>query len=710
MKNNEFYYKLINQETQINPAKIAKVVELLSEGATIPFIARYRKEVTGDLDEVQIDQISKLYKKYEDIDHRKETIINAINEQGKLTEDLRSRIVATYDLNELEDLYLPYKRRRKSRADIAKEKGLEPLAKIILKQEGINLNAIAEKFINENVATIAEGIQGAQDIIAEIINETESIREYLRKEFRNKALISSKVQKGKEEEAKQTFKDYIEFSESLSKCPSHRYLAMMRGEKEGLLRVIIDIDQEEAINYLSKVFVTGDNECSDIVYAAIVDCYKRLTVLSIENQIRSEFKEKADKEAITVFSNNARQLLLAPPLLSKNIMAIDPGFRTGCKVVCLDDKGDFLTYENIFPHEPQRQAQQSAETIKALAYKHNIDAIAIGNGTASRETKEFISQIKFEKNIHVFVVSENGASIYSASEIAREEFPDKDITVRGAISIGRRLMDPLAELVKIDPKSIGVGQYQHDVDQTMLKESLDTTVMLCVNSVGINLNSASEHLLRYVSGLGPVVSSNIVKYRSENGPFNSRAELMKVPRLGAKVFEQAAGFLRVRDGHHPLDNTAVHPEAYPIVDKMAVDMGVDIEKLIADKNLRKQIRLDKYVTKELGIPTLQDIMKELDKPGLDPRGEAQAFSFAEGIKSLEDLRDGMTLPGIVTNMTNFGAFVDIGIKGDALLHISQITRKFIKSPAEVLKLHQTVNVTILNIDYERKRVNLTMLS
>jgi protein Tex len=710
MKNLELYIELISNELNISKNQIDKTLKLLSEGSTIPFISRYRKEITGNLDEVQVDGISKLSKKLEDIDNRKETILKAIEEQGKLTDELRHRIEQSYDLNELEDLYLPYKKRRKTRADIAKEKGLEPLATIIFEQKDINISKIAEGYINDQVLSGQEAIQGAKDIIAEIINENESAREYLRNKFRKSAIISSKVLKGKEEEAKQTYKDYIEFGEDLSKCPSHRYLAMMRGEKEGFLRVIIDIDQTEAVQFLSTLFVTNSNECSDIVHQALEDSYKRLMVVSLENQIRTEYKAKADKEAITVFSDNARQLLLAAPLLNKKVMAIDPGFRTGCKVVCLDDKGDFLKYETIFPHEPQRQWEQSIDTLKGLVYKHEITAIAIGNGTASRETKDLVQSIKFSSPVDIFMVSENGASIYSASEVAREEFPDKDVTVRGAISIGRRLMDPLAELVKIDPKSIGVGQYQHDVDQSMLKDSLDTTVMLCVNSVGINLNTASKHLLSYVSGLGPILSSNIVKYRSENGPFKSREELLKVPRLGAKAYEQAAGFLRIRDGKSPLDNTGVHPESYAVVDAFSKDLGVNIEKLISDKKLRQSIKLNNYVSEKTGLVTLQDIMKELDKPGLDPRGEAQSFSFAEGVKSLEDLREGMELPGIVTNMTNFGAFVDIGIKGDALLHISQISRKFIKSPAEVLKLHQSVKVTVMSIDYERKRVNLTMLS
>jgi protein Tex len=709
MKTSEFYIKLISSELAIKEGQIEKTLNLLQDGATIPFISRYRKEVTGNLDEVQVDDIAKLFKKYTDLDTRKETILASIEEQGKLTEELRNRITNSYNSNEIEDLYLPYKKRRKTRADIAKEKGLEPLALTILDQKINDLKTEAKKYINEAVASEFEAIQGAKDIIAERINEDEQLRDWLRNNFRKTAIITSKSFKDKEAEAS-LYKDYFEFSEALSKCPSHRYLAMMRGEKEGFLRVIIDIDKELAIEYIEKEFVESRNECGQAIKEAIEDGYKRLIVVSIENQIRNEYKEKADKEAVGVFVENLRQLLLASPLSNKSILSIDPGFRTGCKVVCLNRNGDFLSYDNIFPHEPQNSKEASINTLKHLVYEHEIEAIAIGNGTASRETKALVDAIKFDRKVSIFVVSENGASIYSASEVAREEFPDKDVTVRGAISIGRRLLDPLAELVKIDPKSIGVGQYQHDVDQTMLRESLDTTVMLCVNSVGININTASKHLLTYVSGLGPILSNNICKYRSENGPFKSRKELLSVPRLGVKAYEQAAGFLRIRDAENPLDNTAVHPEAYAVVYEIAKDNGVSVESLIENRDLRKKIDLKKYINDKIGLPTLQDIMKELEKPGLDPRGEAKVFSFADGITKLEDLREGMMLPGIVTNMTNFGAFVDIGIKGDAMLHISQITRKFIKSPAEVLKLQQTLEVKVMSIDYERKRVNLTLIN
>lgn len=653
-------------------------------------------------------RLQKWNKKLIEIEARKETILASIEEQGKLSPELRSKIENSYDLNEIEDLYLPYKKRRKTKADLAKEKGLEPLAKTIFEQKTNNIYTLAEKYLNDQVLSLDDAIQGAKDIIAEWISEDESIREYLREKFRKTSIITSKVVKSKAEEAS-LYKDYFEFNESLSKCPSHRYLAMMRGEKEGFLRVIVDIEMEVAIDYISRKYIFSKGESASLMSESIEDSYKRLIVPSVENQIRTEYKEKADKDAIAVFTENLRQLLLASPLGQKNILAIDPGFRTGCKVVCIDDKGDLAHNSTIYPHEPQSQLFQAKETIKNLVYQYHIDAIAIGNGTASRETKEMVDAIKFDKKVNVFVVSENGASIYSASDVAREEFPDKDVTVRGAISIGRRLMDPLAELVKIDAKSIGVGQYQHDVDQSMLKESLDSTVISCVNSVGVNLNTASKHLLAYVSGLGPTMSSNIITFRSENGPFTSRQQLLKVPRLGAKAYEQCAGFLRIREAENPLDNTGVHPESYGVVNKMAKDLGVTIEKLIEDKELKKNIKLTDYINEKIGLPTLQDIMKELEKPGLDPRGEAKAFSFADGIKTLDDLREGMVLPGIVTNLTNFGAFVDIGIKGDAMLHISQISRKFIKSPSEVLKLQQIVNAKILNIDSERKRVNLTLL-
>jgi protein Tex len=708
MKTQEFYIDFISNALGISKQQVKAALNLFEEGATIPFVARYRKEVTNNLDEVQLSDIQKWNKKLIEIEARKETILASIEEQGKLTPELRKKIEQSYDLNEIEDLYLPYKRRRKTRGDIAKEKGLEPFAKIIYDQKETKIFALAEKFLSDQVQSTQDAFDGAKDIIAEWVSEDDQLRESLRSTFRKSAIITSKVVKAKAEEAT-LYKDYFEFNEPINKCPSHRYLAMMRGEKEGFLRVIVDIEMEPAIFNIEKKHIQSNGESASIISEAILDSYKRLIIPSVENQIRTEYKEKADAEAIAVFVENLRQLLLAAPLGQKNVLAIDPGFRTGCKVVCIDAKGDLVHNTNIYPHEPQRQVQQAKDLIKDLVYEYQIDAIAIGNGTASRETKSVVDAIGLDKKINVFVVSENGASIYSASDLAREEFPDKDVTVRGAISIGRRLMDPLAELVKIDPKSIGVGQYQHDVDQSMLKDSLDSTVMSCVNSVGVNLNTASKHLLNYVSGLGPTMAQNIVNFRTENGPFTSRQQLLKVPRLGAKSFEQAAGFLRIREADNLLDNTGVHPESYSIVNTMSKDLGVTIDKLIEDKELRKSIKLANYTTEKIGLPTLQDIMKELEKPGLDPRGEAKVFSFAEGISKMEDLREGMVLPGIVTNMTNFGAFVDIGIKGDAMLHISQITRKFIKSPSEVLKLQQAVNVKILIIDTERKRVNLTML-
>ncbi|MBP9194714.1 MAG: helix-hairpin-helix domain-containing protein, partial [Saprospiraceae bacterium] len=562
--------------------------------------------------------------------------------------------------------------------------------------------------INELVTNEEEALQGARDIIAETVNEEESCRDYLRNVFRKHGVISSKVVKTKAEEAV-VYKDYFEFAEPVQRCPSHRYLAMMRGEQEGMLRVFIDIDEERAVAWLERKFIFTRGDAADQISLAIADGYKRLMVPSIENQIRTEYKEKADEEAIKVFSENLRQLLLAAPLGQKSILALDPGFRTGCKLVCLNERGDLIHNSTIYPHPPQNQWSESQAAIRALVDRYNVDSIAIGNGTASRESRDLVEGIRFDKPIKIFVVSENGASIYSASEAAREEFPDKDVTVRGAISIGRRLMDPLAELVKIDPKSIGVGQYQHDVDQIRLKESLDMTVMSCVNSVGINLNTASKHLLMYVSGLGPTLSQNIVKFREEKGGFTSRNQLKEVPRLGEKAYEQCAGFLRIKDANDPLDNTAVHPESYGVVSKMASDMGVSVKQLIEDPVLRKKIELSRYVTEKTGLPTLQDILKELEKPGLDPRGEARAFAFDASVKTIEDVRAGMLLPGIVTNLTAFGAFVDIGVKQDGLLHISQITRKFIKSPAEVLKLHQELNVKVIEVDVARKRINLSLL-
>jgi uncharacterized protein len=711
MNDIHFYQKYIAQLLGIKLSSIENTIKLLDEGASIPFISRYRKEVTGNLDEVQIGDINKWYNKLKEIDHRKESIISTIEEQGKMTPELKQKIELSYDLNEIEDLYLPFKKKRKTKADIAREKGLEPLADMIWNQTNENVYKTAEKFLNEGINDVHEAIKGAQDIIAEKVSEMEEHREYFRNIFRKSGVIYSKAVKSKTDgvEDAKVYKDYFEFNESIFKCPSHRFLAMMRGDQEGYLRVIIDIDETMALSYLYKIHIKANNDCSMLCKQAIEDSYKRLIVPSVENQIRNEFKLKADAEAIKVFTENLRQLLLAAPLGQKATLAIDPGFRTGCKVAVLDDKGDLLYHDAIYPHEPQKQIEESKNKIIHLVRQYEVHAVAIGNGTASRETKEWIDKIKFDNKIEIFVVSENGASIYSASDVAREEFPDKDVTVRGAVSIGRRLMDPLAELVKIDPKSIGVGQYQHDVDQTLLKDALNETVMSCVNRVGININTASRHLLNYVSGLGPTMSSNIVKFRTENGFFTSRQQLLQVPRLGAKAFEQCAGFLRIRNAHHPLDNTGVHPESYYVVENMARDLNISVDELIINKQARASIKLSNYTDEKVGLLTLQDIMKELEKPGLDPRGEAKSFHFDENVKSMADIYEGMILPGIVTNMTNFGAFVDIGIKQDALLHISQITKKFIKSPSEVLKLHQEVKVKVLNIDADRNRVNLTLL-
>ncbi len=708
MMTEDFYLPYIANSVGVRHDQVRKTLELLQGGATIPFIARYRKEVTSHLDEVKIAEIQRAFQKLEELVSRKQTVLEAIDSQGKLTPELRERIEKCMDAIELEDIYLPYKKKRKTRADIAREKGLDDLAQLILAQKEKNIFTAAARFINDQVADEEEALQGARDIIAETVHENENCRDYLRNVFRKHGVISSKVVKTKAEEAT-VYKDYFEFSEPVQRCPSHRYLAMMRGEMEGMLRVFIDIDEERAIEWLERKFIFSRGEAANQISQAIADGYKRLMVPSIENQIRNEYKEKADEEAIKVFSENLRQLLLAAPLGQKTTLALDPGFRTGCKLVVLNERGELIHHSTIFPHAPQNQWTESQAIVRALVDKYGVSSIAIGNGTASRETRDLVEGIRFDRAVQIFVVSESGASIYSASDVAREEFPDKDVTVRGAISIGRRLMDPLAELVKIDPKSIGVGQYQHDVDQVRLKESLDLTVMSCVNSVGINLNTASKHLLMYVSGLGPTLSQNIISYREEKGGFTSRQQLKQVARLGDKAYEQCAGFLRIRDAANPLDNTAVHPESYEVVSKMAADLGVEVKNLIEDPALRKKIELSRYVTEKTGLPTLQDILKELEKPGLDPRGEAKAFSFDASVKTIEDVRVGMLLPGIVTNLTAFGAFVDIGVKQDGLLHISQITRKFIKSPAEVLKLHQELNVKVVEVDVARKRINLSLL-
>jgi protein Tex len=686
---------------------VESVIALLNEGATIPFISRYRKEVTGSLDEVEIGDIQTNYNKLQEVEKRRETILKSIEEQGKMTDDLRKRITESYDLTELEDMYLPYKPKRRTRASIAREKGLEPLATQVFAQKNHQIDTLAQIFLNDQVPNTAEALAGARDIIAEWVSESTEARNKIRNIFQREALVHSKLIKGKEA-AGAKFRDYFDFKELLSKCPSHRLLAMRRGEEEEILRVLIAPEEEEiVVEKLQNTFVIGRGAASEQVGEAAKDAYERLLAPSIETEFRNLSKEKADAEAIRVFTDNLRQLLLSAPLGQKRVLALDPGFRTGCKVVCLDANGTLLQHSVIYPHPPQSDTRAAQFQLVTLIEKYNIEAIAIGNGTAGRETVAFCGSIKFPRPIEVFMVSENGASIYSASDVARQEFPDQDVTVRGAISIGRRLMDPLAELVKIDPKSIGVGQYQHDVNQTALKESLDRVVESCVNAVGINLNTASKHLLTYISGVGPTLAQNIVTYRTENGAFKSRKELKKVARLGEKAFEQCAGFLRVRDAKNPLDNTAVHPESYDIVEKMASDLGISIENLIKTPTARKQIDLKKYVTEKVGLPTLTDILKELEKPGLDPRGSAKPFEFGN-VHTLADLKAGMTLPGIVTNITNFGCFVDLGVKQDGLVHISQMSNTFIKNPLDIVKLHQEVTVRVVEVDVPRKRITLSM--
>lgn len=688
---------------------VEQTVALLKEGATIPFIARYRKEATGSLDEVEIAEIQKVLKRLEELDKRRETILNSISEQGKLTDELRRKIEAAEDLTELEDLYLPYKPKRKTRASVAREKGLEPLAQRIRMQvDRDDPERLAEAYLNDAVPTIEEALQGARDIIAEEINEDAEARNLMRHVFGKTSIIRSKVAKGKEQDGAK-YRDYFDFSEKLKDCPSHRLLAMRRGEEEEILRLlIVPENEEDAIYALQDRFAKGGGRCTEQVEMAAQDAYERLLAPSIETEFRNVSKEKADQEAIEVFVKNLRQLLLAAPLGQQRVLGIDPGFRTGCKVVALDESGQLLNYTAIYPHPPQNDAGGAEKTLAYLVDKYQIQAIAVGNGTAGRETMALCSSIRFPVPVEIYMVNEAGASIYSASEIAREELPDQDITVRGAVSIGRRLMDPLAELVKIDPKSIGVGQYQHDVNQSSLKESLDQVVESAVNSVGVNLNTASRHLLTYISGLGPALAKNIVEFRSANGPFASRDQLKKVPRLGEKAFEQCAGFLRIPNAANTLDNTAVHPESYGIVRQMAKDNNCSVEELIANPKLRKALDLRRYVSDKVGMPTLNDILSELAKPGLDPRGKAKSFSFAENVKSLDDLYPGMVLPGIVNNVTNFGAFVDIGIKESGLVHVSQLADKFVKNPADVVRLHQEVMVKVLDIDRERGRVQLTM--
>lgn len=706
----EEFSQMIAAELKLPAHRIANTLKLLQGGATIPFISRYRKEATGGLDEVQIGDIQTRYEKLCELSKRKETVLSTIEEQGKLTPELKARISACWNATELEDIYLPFKPKRKTRAEAARAKGLEPLALLLMMQKENNLAAKVRNFVKGEVKDEEDALKGARDILAEQISEDERSRNLMRNQFQRQALIQSKVVKGKEaEEASAKYRDYFDFCEPLKKCSSHRLLALRRGESEGVLKVTIFPEDEDMCNeHLQRLFVRANNECAHQVEEALTDAYKRLLKPAIETEFAALSKEKADEEAIRVFAENLRQLLLAPPLGQKRVMGIDPGFRTGCKVVCLDAQGTLLHNEAIYPHPPKSEYAQAARKIVKLVEQYKIEAIAIGNGTASRETEQFVTSQRYDREVQVFVVSEDGASIYSASKTAREEFPDYDVTVRGAVSIGRRLMDPLAELVKIDAKSIGVGQYQHDVDQTKLKASLDQTVESCVNLVGVNVNTASKHLLTYVSGLGPTLAQNIVDYRTENGPFESRRQLLKVPRMGAKAYEQCAGFLRIPQAKNPLDNSAVHPESYPIVEQMAKDLNCTVADLIKDKELRSKIDLKKYVTDTVGLPTLTDILQELDKPGRDPRQKIQVFEFDKNVRTLDDLQEGMELPGIVTNITNFGCFVDIGIKENGLVHVSQLADRFVSNPADVVRIHQHVRVKVMSIDHERKRIQLTM--
>ncbi len=697
---------IVARKLGLHEWQVENTIRLMDGGATIPFISRYRKEMTGSLDEVKLMHIKEEYDRLKELDARKEAVIKSVEEQEKMTPELRQRIDQAVTMSELEDIYLPYRPKRRTRATIAKEKGLEPLAAMIMKQLPDDPKIKALEFLNDDVKTVDDALSGASDIIAEWVSEDEKARKQMRYLFDREAVIYSKVVKGKESEGLK-FSDYFDWSEPLKKCPSHRLLAMRRGEEEGFLRLSLEPDEKHALDLLNSIFLKGRNASSDIVAGAVKDSWKRLLSSSMETEFRNLSKEKADIEAIGVFAENLRQLLLGSPLGEKNVLAIDPGFRTGCKVVCLDRQGNLVHNETIYPHPPQNETALSIKKILSLVSAYKIEAIAIGNGTASRETEEFIKFVRFDNDIQVFVVSEAGASIYSASKTAREEFPDYDVTVRGAVSIGRRLMDPLAELVKIDPKSIGVGQYQHDVDQQKLQKSLDDVVVSCVNAVGVEVNTASKHLLNYVSGLGPQLAQNIVDYRAGNGPFRSRAELLNVKRMGAKAFEQSAGFLRIRNAENPLDSSAVHPESYHVVEQMAKDIGCNVVELISDEEKRKNIKPERYITPVTGLPTLKDIIEELSKPGRDPRSKIREFSFAD-IHSMEDLTPGMVVPGIVTNITKFGAFVDIGIKQDGLVHVSNLSRNYVRDPATVVKLHQHVMVKVLAVDIERKRIQLSM--
>jgi uncharacterized protein len=700
-------------QAQVNtvPKNIEATLKLLSEDCTIPFISRYRKDQTGNLDEVVIEQIAKLSKQYDEIVKRKDSILKTIEEQGQLSPELKSKIEKSFDLQEIEDLYLPYKKKKKTRADVARENGLEPLAKLIIAQKNDDVDFLSTQFINKNIKNEEEAIQGARDIVAEWINETIAVRQSLRRLYTRKAIIESKaIKKKSEEEAAQKFSQYFEWAEPLTKAPSHRLLAMLRAENEGFVKIKIETDLDETYDLIDELIIKNSNSPAiSHVQLAIEDSYKRLLHPAISNEVLQEAKANADAKAIDVFAGNLSQLLLAPPLGEKRILAIDPGFRSGCKIVCLDEKGDLLYNETIYPHQPQNETAMAMKKIKSMVNSYNIEAISIGNGTASRETEFFIKKIAFDKPVQVFVVSEAGASVYSASKIAREEFPNYDVTVRGSVSIGRRLSDPLAELVKIDAKSIGVGQYQHDVDQTKLKEELDNTVIRCVNSVGININTASKSLLSYVSGIGEKTAENIINFRSENGPFEDRKQLKKVPRLGDKAYQQAAAFIRIKDGKNPLDNSAVHPEAYPVVEKMAKDLKISVNELIANKEKIDAIQPEKYTNETIGILGIKDILKELVKPGLDPRKAAKVFEFDPNVKTIKDVHSGMILPGIVNNITAFGCFVDIGVKESGLVHISQLKAGFVSDVNEVVKLHQHVQVKVVEVDEDRKRIQLTMI-
>lgn len=693
-----------------NTKSIEATLQLLAEDCTIPFIARYRKDRTGNLDEVVIEQIAKLSQAYEAIVKRKDAILKSITEQDALTKELEQKITASFDLNELEDLYLPYKKKKKTRADVAREKGLEPLAKIIMAQNADDVDFIASRYLNGQVPNEDEALQGARDIIAEWINENVYIRKSLRKIFGRKAAVTTKVTKaGKEDEKAKKFEQYFDWSENLTKAPSHRLLAMLRAENEGFIKLKTEVDNDEVLDFMEQTVIKNNRDTATQLKLAIADSYKRLLNPAISNEVMQEAKAKADAVAIQVFAANLQQLLLAPPLGEKRILAIDPGFRTGCKVVCLDENGGLLYNETIFPHAPQNESAIAMKKLRSMVNAYKIDAISIGNGTASRQTEHFIKKIAWDKPVQVFIVSEAGASVYSASKIARDEFSNYDVTVRGAVSIGRRLSDPLAELVKIDPKAIGVGQYQHDVDQGMLKDELDTVVMRCVNSVGVNINTASKSLLGYVSGIGEKLAENIVAYRAENGPFEDRKQLKKVPRLGDKAYQQAAAFIRIPNAQNPLDNSAVHPEAYPIVEKMAKDLKLKTSDLVSNKEAIAKVQISHYATPNIGLLTLKDILKELEKPGLDPRKSAKIFEFDPNVKTIADLRTGMVLPGIVNNITNFGCFVDVGIKESGLVHISQLREGFVSDVNEVVKLHQHVTVKVVEVDEARKRVALTMI-